>query len=542
VPDFVESLPQPATLDALFAVLGRVENESLEFKRQVAKLHDVIPAMAMTLGGVIVIGISDDRTLLGARLDQRTQDQITRAARDVGVEVKISEVAVEDSFVVTVVVPEVGERIVTTPDGRLLRRVGSDNRPLTGDALARFVLQRSKQAAEEDEIRADEDRFDLDLIRRALQAQGRPVQPALNPISALIDLGLAEPGGAVPGAKVMLAAGLMFGIDPRVWCAGAAVQLIRRVGVGPSAGPTRRREELAGPLPTLLTRCLDFITTNTETYEVVIGRQRVTLPEYPEVALREAILNALAHRDYSMSGTTVDITVWDDRVEIRSPGDLPAPITLQNMRDEHFSRNRRLMRSLKEFGLVEEFGEGVDRMFDEMGARLMDPPSITASATSVTVSFFNRFLVSVEDQAWLASLGHVELSEGERLALAIARRQTSVTRRSLKERLATGDPTQVLRGAVAKGLLTQTGARGGVRYVLSPELAMRTGASGVEAQSRKRQRLLDEILQRGSISTAEGVALLDEDPGVVRHLLADLALGGQVEARGNTRGRRYYAR
>lgn len=319
------------------------------------------------------------------------------------------------------------------------------------------------------------------------------------------------------------------------------MQLVRRVGVGPSAGPTSRRLESTGPLPRLLDDCLRFVSEETRTFEVVVARQRVRLPEYPEVALREAVLNALAHRDYSISGTTVDLVVWDDRVEITSPGELPAPITVENMREEHYSRNRRLMRALKELGLVEEFGEGVNRMFEEMGARLMTAPSIRAGRTSVTVTFFNRFLVSVEDQAWLASLGHLSLSEGERLALAMARANGSVTRRALNDRLSGADPTRVLTGAVAKSLLVQVGARGGARYVLSPELAIRTGASGVEAQNRKRQRLLDEIQSRGSLSTAEAAELLGEDATVVRHLLNDLAHDGQVEARGNTRGRRYHA-
>jgi len=70
----------------------------------------------------------------------------------------------------------------------------------------------------------------------------------------------------------------------------------------------------------------------------------------------------LAHRDYGRRGTTVDVTIWDDRIEIRSPGGLTGRITLENIRVEHYSRNRRVMRALKLLGLVEEYGEGIDRM------------------------------------------------------------------------------------------------------------------------------------------------------------------------------------
>ena len=130
--------------------------------------------------------------------------------------------------------------------------------------------------------------------------------------------------------------------------------------------------------------------------------------QYPPAVLREAVLNALAHRDYGLAGATVDVTIWDDRIEVQSPGSLPGHITTDNMRREHFSRNRRVMRVLKILNLVEEYGEGVDRMFNEMEARLMEPPHFSATASSVTVTLYNRSVLSIEDQAWLALLGHID--------------------------------------------------------------------------------------------------------------------------------------
>lgn len=98
----------------------------------------------------------------------------------------------------------------------------------------------------------------------------------------------------------------------------------------------------------------------------------------------------------------------------------------------------------------------------------------------------------------------------------------------------------LIAGAVAKGLLVRTGHGGGVRYVLSDEVVMRAGATGLEARSRNRQMLLDEMRRRGSLSTAEGAELLDEDLTLVRHLLNDLTRAGLAAARGRTRARRYY--
>ena len=537
----LSALPEQLTLSELLATLGNIEDDQLDFKREVARLKDLIPAFAMTEGGLIVIGINDDRSLHGCELTQRVADSITRPGREVGVDVQYRQIRVDGVPVIVVAVPEVRGRIVTTSDGRLLRRVGSDIQPLVGDQLARFVRQREDVPGEDEALpRFSSEDFDIDLINQALSTDHRSPVEASEFLRGLVDLDVAVPQPPPADPKVTVAAAILFARDPRAYAAGAAVQLVRRTGVGPGPGPASAREEAFGPAAYLVERCLEFIAANTKHYQVVIGSRREVWPEYPTEVLREAILNALAHRDYHVRGTTVDITIWDDRIEIHSPGGLPAPITIENIRTEHYSRNRRIMRVLKMIGLVEEYGEGVDRMFDAMEARLMEPPVIMATADSVTVTLRNRFLVSVEEQAWLSLLGHLHLSSTERRVLAATRREGSITRRRILQLMPDVNAEAVLKGAVAKGLLNRIGQAGGARYELSPEVVMRAGASGVEAQSRKRQMLLDEVQRRGSLSTAEGAAMIEEDASLVRHLLNDLVAAGLLRATGQTRGRRYH--
>lgn len=526
--------------EAFWAVFGRLETEQTEFKSSPDFLKNAIPAMAMTDGGFVVLGINDDRHFVGCELTQRVLDSVKRAGANVDVDVQLKPLRVAEADLTIVAVPAVRGRIVTTTDGRLLRRVGSDCVPLRGDSLARFVRDREDHAAEESVLPVfDPDFFELDLVNSALRAEGRPPVDRSTLLRGLIDLDVAIPQVAPSDPQLTFAAALLFGADPRRYVPGAAVQAVRRVGVGPGPGPTEARVELTGPLTRVLEEALQFLASHTKRYAVVTGTRRLVVPEYPDAVLREALLNALGHRDYGMSGGTIDVTVWDDRVEIRSPGPLPGPITLANMRDEHYSRNRRIMKVLKILGLVEEYGEGVDRMIHEMENRLMDPPMFAANETSVTVTLRNRFLVSVEDQAWLAVLGHLDLSPADRRLLVLARREGGVTPRRARSILPDLDVDAVLRGAVAKGLLVRTGQAGGARYQLSDELVLRAGSSGLEATTRKRQLLLDEINRRGSLSTAEGAELLDEDLVLVRHLLNDLVRAGLARAEGKTRGRRY---
>ena len=536
-------LPKELTVEEFWHRFGRVEHETLDFKRGVpGDLPDTIAAMAMTNGGVIVHGVDADLSIAGCPLSQNTLDRIKRSAMECGVEVQVRTVRVGRRELTITEVPEVHDRVVTTPNGRLLRRLGGDSQPLRGDAMVRFVRARSDRPAEEEPVSAVTlSDLDLDAINEARAGEDRAgVGGESEAARALEDLQVALPGGASGPSRILRAGVVLFAERPDRFVPGASVQLVRRAGIGPGPGPSTEREECTGPLTAILRCCLEFVERHTRRFEAVTGSRREALPEYPAAAVREAVLNALAHRDYGLSGATVDITIWDDRLEVQSPGPLPGHITSANIRDEHFSRNRRIMRVLKTMGLVEEYGEGVDRMFAEMEARLMEPPIITATSSSVTVTLRNRFLVSVEDQVWLSLLGRSRITMAERRILVAARREGSVTPRGLRKIMPGADVGGLLAGAVAKGLLVLVGERGGSRYELSDEIVLRAGGASIEAQSRKRQLLLDEIGRRGSIQTAEAAELLGETVAAARQILSDLRQSGRVGAAGRTRGRRWF--
>jgi ATP-dependent DNA helicase RecG len=132
---------QPTVIEeaAFWACFGRVEHEALEFKASANNLREVIPAMAMTRGGQVVLGVSDDRRLVGCPLSQRVFDAVMRRSQEARVDVRVDPLVVGSVPLTVVTVPRVAGRIVTTADGRLLRRVGSDNVPVCHDQLARFV-------------------------------------------------------------------------------------------------------------------------------------------------------------------------------------------------------------------------------------------------------------------------------------------------------------------------------------------------------------------------------------------------------------------
>ncbi len=127
---------------AFWRRFGRLEHERLEFKRSPLNLQESVVGMSMNAGGIIVIGVADDRRIAGCELDQVALDRIAFVAHETGVPVQLRSLEVSGTPVVVIAVPRVTDRIVTTSDGRILRRVGSANQPLRGDAVARFVLAR----------------------------------------------------------------------------------------------------------------------------------------------------------------------------------------------------------------------------------------------------------------------------------------------------------------------------------------------------------------------------------------------------------------
>ena len=537
----LSDFPPTLTREAFWGLLGQVEHEQLDFKRGVStSIRETISAMAMTHGGLIVHGIDDQRSIVGCPLSQNTQDRISRIATECGVDVQVRTVVVGPHELTITAVPEVRGRIVTTPDGRLLRRVGGDSQPIRGDAMARFVREREYRSGEDEPLAlVRPETFSLEALNQALAADGRGHAGPTQLTRALTDLNVAVAAPPPLGSNVLQAAAILFASQPRDLIRGAAVQLVRCVGVGPQPGPATAREECSAPLVATVDCCLKFIADHTRGVEAVSGSRREVLPEYPQAVLREAIVNALAHRDYGLRGSTVDISVWDDRVEIHSPGPLPGHITLENMRTEHYSRNPRIMRVLKTVGLVEEYGEGIERMYREMESRLLDPPAFSATNSSVTVTLYNRCVIDVEEQLWLQALEGAHLTADERRLLVEVRRAGgSIAPRQVREAIPGADTRELLARTQAKGLLARIGKRGGSRYALANFIVPLAGGS----VTTHAQMLLDEIRRQGSLSTPEGVKLIGIAPGAVRAVLNKLEQAGLIRAEGKTRARRYYLR
>ena len=116
----------------------------------------------------------------------------------------------------------------------------------------------------------------------------------------------------------------------------------------------------------------------------------VTDSEYPEFAWKEIIVNAIAHRDYSIKGTDIQIKMFDDHFTVESPGTLPGIVRINNMRQVHFSRNPKIAEVLHEYEYVREYGEGIDRLYNEMEKAGLPSPEYYMEAFMLHATLKNR--------------------------------------------------------------------------------------------------------------------------------------------------------
>ncbi len=185
--------------------------------------------------------------------------------------------------------------------------------------------------------------------------------------------------------------------------------------------------------------------------------------EYPPFAVREALVNAVCHRDYRLQGRRIEMRMFSDRMEVISPGGLPGFITVDNIVEEHFSRNPRLVAGVFQWGYIEELGLGVDRMIETMVQEGHPPPHFKARPHAFTVTLQNNRDRKVVPR-WESNM-----NERQMRALTHIRESGSIANREYRQLCPDVTPETLrldLADLVSKGVLLKIGAKKGTYYIL----------------------------------------------------------------------------
>ena len=350
-------------------------------------------------------------------------------------------------------------------DGRVLVRRGAANRPLGGVEIQRLAEAKTSGDYEitvpTDASRAD---FSEELIREYLEKRQQRSQSN----GAIAREDLLRDINAIDASGQPTVSGLLtFCEKPQRWLPQSGIVFSRFVGatprgVGGQAGYSRR-EEISGPLPRLVENAWQFVWEELAISAVVQGLEREETAEYPPFAVREAIVNAVCHRDYRLHGRRIEVRLFADRLEVISPGGLPAFITLKNIIKEHYSRNPRLVRNLFHWGYIEEMGLGIPRMIEVMAEAGQPPPVFDASANRFTVTLFNK------RERGDIKIKPPQTNQRQERALQHLREHGVITNRAFRA-ICADVSAETLRldlvDLVRKGLIRRIGSKKGTRYIL----------------------------------------------------------------------------
>ncbi len=339
------------------------ESESVELKeRWNDGAPEALAAFANHKGGTVYVGIADDGRPVGCSVsDDEQQCIINQVVQTLGLRPRVR---VEKRGRTNVLVLQVDPTTIPTPcRGRYLTRVGTTNRDMTPDQVGRRLMEQLGESWDGLPSRVTLRGLNNAAFRRfARIAQGRlpRLSPKDPPKRALENLDLVSDSFLTKGAV------LLFGKRPRQACSSARLQIGRFKGE-----VILDNRFLDGTLWEQLEATMDalrgYLQVRQEirsTAPTVEGLQRHDIWEYPLDALREAIINALIHRDYTASGH-IQVRVEEDSIRIWSPGELPPGMTLAKLlREPHGSRPRNpfLAETFFFAGLIESWGTGIGRM------------------------------------------------------------------------------------------------------------------------------------------------------------------------------------
>jgi ATP-dependent DNA helicase RecG len=507
------------------------ENQFIEFKTGLSRdpLQATIVAFSNADGGVILIGVDDGGEITGRELDAGTLDSIHQILRDVHDPGRytVHGFVVDDRPVIAVSIARRREGFAQTSSGIARLRKGTRDEPLFGAELQHFINQRSSTRYELTPI-APWDTTDRGLLAELAAAfSWRPGTEK----ERLVELGF------VAENQLTVAGALYLARDPAEFLGKAFVEILRYRE--DRSVDYDLRVEVRGTLPVQLKECVRRLTEELGTELVVLGVRRFDLPRLPPVVIREAIANALAHRSYELNRTPVRVEIRPSAVRIVSPGGLPEPVTVDNIREASAPRNLEVIKALRFFGLAEDAGRGIDVMEDAMLEEMLDPPKFDDFGHEVAVTLPIRSAVAPTERAWIRELESRGSLEGaDRLVLVHAARGEILTNAKAREILDKDRPgaRAVLQRLRDAGFLEQQGKRGGATYHLSGSLEP---PAGLRLGPDELADLVESLATDGLISNAEVRKATGLDRWKARDILGALVSEGRLEQVGQRRGTRY---
>jgi len=433
------------------------ESQTVEFK---TKWKDdylkTVAAFANTSGGVIKIGVDDTGEFIDLKDAGKLMEKLPNTVRnklDIVPSVNIEEKDGKKAVVLSIS----PSSMPISYNERYYMRSGSTTLELNGKNLADFLMMKQGKTWDDDiEERAGSEDIDPETVEK-FQNYARERLPLLamekDHMQALEKLHLFENG------KLKRAAVLLFGKDPACFYPQAHL----KIGRFKSITELTATDMVDGNLFRQVENTFDILSSRYISYRTVFdGIRREDIPDYPMDALREAVINAIIHRDY-LGTSAVQIRVYDDRLVVMNEGRFPPEVPVEKLKTEHISRphNPDLAKVFYFAGFIESWGRGTLKMVEMcLESGLPEPEFIEENGVIKTV--FRRDIFS-ED--YLKGMG---LSGRQIKAVMYAKERGKITNREYREITGLSDEgaRTDINQILGKGLFEAKGKGRGVHYVL----------------------------------------------------------------------------
>lgn len=420
-------------------------------------------------GGELILGVEDDGKITGVPhlrefLDTILNAPSTHVHKDTPLStVRVSKLRIAnmpESKILHFSVQKSTERIHLTSDGRCLQRRDRETVPVSVERIK--YKRQEKMAMEYDrELISAAGVGDIDI--KAVNKFADLMMPGTSAELFLQYLNLAE--YTVHGIRVKKAALLLFARDVSKWHPRVQVRIIRVAGSSIGSGEdyeVEKDEIINGNIMKLMTESWDLLRPHLAV--TTLGEDSVFVETllYPEAACRETLTNAIAHRDYSIEGRGIEIYVFDNRIEVISPGSLLPTVRLDDLKTlkrVHQSRNPFVTRTLREAGYMRELGEGIPRIFAAMAARDLAAPELIEEHNEFKVILHSKSIFSEVDQSWLENYSEFELSVEDKKVMLMGKGGKAMSPSeiiSLLNIVDTADFNELWQSMMRKGLLYQT--------------------------------------------------------------------------------------
>lgn len=438
-----------------------------------ARLAGALVGMANGNGGVILLGVSPRAGRIQGIADpQAMLDHVFQAAllAEPPLVLPLPQVRHTPSGAVVLVQVPMGLPHVYSLEGRYLGREGVQTNPLPARRLRQLLLERSVVQFEA-QIVPGATLDDLDMEKAAAYVAALSLPPGESLEQVLLRRGcLSQETG--PGGECILhpnyAGLLLFGRYPQRWLPNATILAARFSGA--AFADHYLKQDIGGTLVDQLHQVEAFFYQNLPSAIRLVGLAHEETLEYPPEAVRELLVNAVAHRDYNLQGDNIHLNIFADRLEVQSPGGLPGPVNLDNLLEARFSRNAVIVQVLSDLGFVERLGYGLDRVVRAVRQAGLRQPRFEEVGGAFRVTLFSESLIPQAAQLQqAAAYHHLNLNPRQEHALAYLIQNQRITSRDYQELSPEVHPETLRRDLVdlvERGVLIKVGDKRATYYIL----------------------------------------------------------------------------